>query len=590
LAALPTWAWLVVIVGATGIFEARAALRLPQPRIFGDELIYWELARSFSATGHFALRDVPGASYGIGYPLLIAPVFAVFKSLPAAYAAAKVVNTFLMSSAAVPAFFIGRRALSREKALVAAALTVLAPSMIYTGTIMTENAFYPVFLVCVWLTLRAVESPTTRRQLSVLAAFGVAFLIRAQAIALLPAYLTAVVAVAALEAEHGARRKQVVRLARTYRSTLTTLAIALAIAVAVEAGRGRTPAVLLGAYSRTFSKLSVTGIPNWFLYHLADLDVYLGFVPLAVAFAVVPLALQAGTARRLRLFVIVAISFVFWMMLLVAAFSTVPKALGQLHERNLFYVVPLFVIAFLIWLEDGERKWPLAGFVVAALLPLTLPFSSLVTTAASDALALTPWAGFPWKAVPLLLAIAGCGAAVISHALRGRYALLLVGVLVLSFEVIGANATWQANKILDGFGATSANRDWIDRTVGRDADVAEIWIPAAPTCRSRSSFAKREGSFWRNEFFSRSIRRAYYIGRAPADNLPAAGLTIASDGQAKHEDGRTLSARYVVVDDTVRLRAPVVAHDTITRTTLYQTGGRVDFARLKRCPAPGNRT
>mgnify|MGYP003353064254 CR=1 FL=1 len=50
------------------------------------------------------------------------------------------------SLAAVPAYGIGRRVLSSRASLVAAALAVTVPSMLYTGTLMTENGFYPVFL------------------------------------------------------------------------------------------------------------------------------------------------------------------------------------------------------------------------------------------------------------------------------------------------------------------------------------------------------------------------------------------------------------------------------------------------------------
>ena len=52
-----------------------------------------------------------------------------------------------MSLAAIPAYFLARRLLPARLALVVAALTVLVPSMLYTGTLMTENAFYPLFLV-----------------------------------------------------------------------------------------------------------------------------------------------------------------------------------------------------------------------------------------------------------------------------------------------------------------------------------------------------------------------------------------------------------------------------------------------------------
>jgi Dolichyl-phosphate-mannose-protein mannosyltransferase len=589
LAAVPAWAWLAIIVVASAAVEARVALRLPGPRIFGDELIYWELARSFSATGHFALRGVPSMSYGIGYPVLIAPVFSVFKSLPAAYEAVKVVNALIMSSAALPAYWIARRVLDRQKALVAAALAVLVPSMVYTGTIMTENAFYPAFLFCVLTTLRALESPTIGRQFVALASFAAAFLIRTEAVALLPAYITTVAVLALLEP--GSRRRHLRRVVRTYRSTWALLLAGSAVGLAVEAANDRTPLALLGAYDAAVGKASFAAVPKWFVYHLADLDLYLGFVPVIAAFAVTPLAFRANAPKQLRLFVVAAVSFVFWITLLVATFSTVPAALGHLHERNLFYVAPLFVIMLLVWVADGGRRWPLAGAVVAALLPAVLPFSKLVTSAASDSLALIPWASFPWQAVPLLFVIAGCVAAAASYALRLRYTPLLVLLVVLSFEVIGANARWQADTIARGFGTASSGRDWIDRAVTPGADVAEIWVPAAAACKSDSPpVVDKEASLWRNEFFNRSVGKAYYIGRAPADNLPAVGLRLAPDGVASREDGKPLSPRYVLVDDAVRLRARVVAHDVATGSTLYQTSGRVDFAQLPRCRSMGSST
>ena len=54
-----------------------------------------------------------------------------------------------MSLAAIPTYFIARRVLGTWLSLAAAAFAVAIPSMVYTGTLMTENAFYPVFLAAV---------------------------------------------------------------------------------------------------------------------------------------------------------------------------------------------------------------------------------------------------------------------------------------------------------------------------------------------------------------------------------------------------------------------------------------------------------
>ena len=100
-----------------------------------DELIYSELAKSLADSGRFLIRGEATAAYGIVYPALIAPAWALFESVPQAYAAAKAINALVMSLAAVPAYFLARRVLAEPLALVAAALTVAVPSMVYTATL-----------------------------------------------------------------------------------------------------------------------------------------------------------------------------------------------------------------------------------------------------------------------------------------------------------------------------------------------------------------------------------------------------------------------------------------------------------------------
>ena len=139
------------------------------PFIMVDELIYpgarSEPRRRRRARG--ARRAVPIVS--LIYPLLLAPVYALFDSLPDAYAAVKVVNAVVMSLAAVPAYLLARRVLPTGLSLFAALLAVALPSMVYTGTVMTENAFYPAFLLVAWALVRMLERPTLAAQLLVLA-------------------------------------------------------------------------------------------------------------------------------------------------------------------------------------------------------------------------------------------------------------------------------------------------------------------------------------------------------------------------------------------------------------------------------------
>ncbi|MDX6579431.1 MAG: hypothetical protein QOJ47_980, partial [Gaiellales bacterium] len=166
---LPAWAWLVAIVVASSIVRIALAHRIVTPWIMVDELIYSELAKSLAAHGHFSIRGVPGNSYGFVYPTLIAPAFRLFDSVPRAYAVAKDINAVVMSLAAVPAYFLARRLVAPGYALVAAVLSVLLPSLLYTGMLMTENVFYPLFLLVALLLVLTLERPTPGRQVLLLA-------------------------------------------------------------------------------------------------------------------------------------------------------------------------------------------------------------------------------------------------------------------------------------------------------------------------------------------------------------------------------------------------------------------------------------
>ncbi len=171
----------------------RAALahRIVAPWIMIDEIVYSELAKSFAAHGHFLVRGVPSHGYGFVYPVLIAPAWRIFSSRPRRLRGGEGRST-RSSCRSPPCLRTSSRAgCSGALALIVAALTVTVPSMLYTGTLMTENAFYPVFLVCVLALVAMLERPTRVSQLLVLALGGVAYATRAQALALVPAILTA---------------------------------------------------------------------------------------------------------------------------------------------------------------------------------------------------------------------------------------------------------------------------------------------------------------------------------------------------------------------------------------------------------------
>ena len=377
LSRVPARAWLAGIVVASIVFRWWYGRGMVAPFIMVDELIYSDLGRSLAA-GHGL--DVRGEPYLVSliYPLLLAPVYALFDSLPAAYAVVKAVNAIVMSLAAVPAYLLARRVLPTGLSLLAALLAVALPSMVYTGTVMTENVFYPAFLLVAWALVRMLERPTRAAQLLVLALAGGAVLIRVQAIALLLAALTAPLL-----------------LRRGLRSYIPLYGIAVggaALLVLAQVVRGGSLSSLLGAYAvvgETGYDLGQVG--RFLLWHAAELDLYLGVFPL-VAFALLLVRARALDPPLQALLAATGALSV-WVLLVVSTFAS-HFASNRIQERNVFFLAPLFLVALLAWVDRGAPR-PRAAAILAAValgaLPAVIPYERFIETGVkSDTLMLLP--------------------------------------------------------------------------------------------------------------------------------------------------------------------------------------------------------
>ena len=199
---------MTAIVGVSVLRLTMYASQLPGPWIIPDELIYTELGRSAAESAAFTIRDEATRVYALLYAVVIAPAYLLWDEPESSYRAVKAINAVAMSFAAVPVYLLARRFASSGWAVAMAALAVAIPSMAYTGVVMTENLFYPLFVLAALAMVAALERPTHRRQLLLLGAIGAATLTRPQAIVILPAFASALLLVRTFEAktEDGAVR------------------------------------------------------------------------------------------------------------------------------------------------------------------------------------------------------------------------------------------------------------------------------------------------------------------------------------------------------------------------------------------------
>jgi hypothetical protein len=526
-----------------------------------DELIWSEIARGIADAGEPLLRGQSDPGYSVVYPLLISPAYALFESLPTAYATVKTWNAVLMSLAAVPAFFLARRVVRDGYALLAALLTVAVPSLAYTGTVMTENAFYPLFLVVMLVLCLVLERPTPLRIVLLLALVGLAYATRVQAVALGPAILLAPLFLAVFEGR--GLRSLLSRYRWLYGIVLGGVLAVLAIQLASGG--------LLGAYEPVQERSYDAGEALRYLWwHVAELSLYVLVVPLAATIVLV--ARARSLDARLQAFLAATVAVTVCLVPVVAVFAS--EFSDRIEERNLFYVAPLLVIALLAWIERGAVRPRVVAPVAAAasaLVVLLIPFDRFLTTSAiTDTLMLLPfWSlqdriGSDW--ITVAAAVLALGLAALFVFVPRRYAIVLP-LVVLGLWAVAFKPIWWGTHGFERFsegalfqGIRAPHKDWIDRALPDGSEAAFLW-----TGRTDRLTVNQ------NEFFNRAVGPVYYLDQPTAGGLPETQVTVDPEtGAVTLPDGTAVDDEYVVADSSFEPDGKPVARDKGWGITLWR--------------------
>jgi hypothetical protein len=435
---------------------------------------------------------------------------------------------------------------------------------------MTENVFYPVFLAVSLVFVLTLENPTPARQVLLLAGIGLAFATRAQAVALVPAVLTAPLLLALF------RRESLRATLRPFRWLYAAAVGGAALVLVVQLARGRSLSDLFGAYSVVGeSDYDPLEVLRYFLYHVAELDLYLGIVPVA---ATIVLAARARSLDPpLQALLAVALSATFWLVLAVSIFAS--EFAQRIQERNLFVVTPLFLVLLIAWVDRGAlrpRVLTAVAAAVAAALVLAIPFERFIETSAlSDTLMLLPWwnvqdhVTLDWVAeLALLLAVALAAAFAL---VPRRYALVLPLVVLAYYAAVfhpiwaGKHGIRQASAGAVFQGIRGVQRDWIDSALPDDARASVLWTGRA------DRFTVNQ-----NEFFNRAVGDVYYTRQPTPGGVGEREVLIdPRNGLVRLTTGAALQADYLLADGSITPDGEVVARDDLLGTTLWRIGGEV---------------
>ncbi len=576
---------LVLAAAIVVAFGAYAALAtgISSPRVFVDELVYWDAAVSLADGAGLTVRGEP-FRFAPLLPLVLAPILVVTTDLELAYGLAKLLNALAFALTAVPVFLLSRRLLSEWPSVVAAALSVAVPSAMYASVVMTESLAYLAAAWALYAMVRAVESPTAPRQLLALLAILVATAARPQLVALVAAYAAALaLSWLLLPTRHVRAPRGLVGLWPTG----LALALAGAAIVVLPVLRGTSPAAVLGGYDALWRSYDLTEVARWFVYHLANLELYLAVVPLAVAPMVVVSLLartRAGSEAHAA-FLTVFLTSNALLLVLVASFNSTEFALGRIHDRYVFYLVPLWLVVLLFWLADGAPRPVLAALVgaaIAVVLPLLLPFSTYAAdedgTQRFNGIASGPWAavhaavgdtpGVSGRSVLVVVTVA----LVVAAFMAPRRFLWLTPVVVLAGFMLTAQVNWLvAADAADDRGASvlDGERGWLDESVPAGTGVTFLFVDGG--C---GRLAVTREALALSEFFSRVSVRGADVGK-PASGLPSRPATVVDDGRFVDASGAPLIARFVVAQPGVPLVGRRIRDATRAELVLWETGAVV---------------
>ena len=540
------WAWVQtsrgasVVVGclvAAGFVSRFLLARYVQaPWEMPDELEYALTSRSFLSTGHYLFREHAQPLRTI-YPALISPAW-LAGSTHTAYTLIKLINAALMALGAIPLYLWSRRLAPPLWGALAVALYFAMPDFMYTGEILTENAFVPASLLAMFAIAMALERPTLLRQLLALGAIVLAAATRLQGLIFLIVLPTAILLVVLFDAvatAPGERRRAAGARLRAFWPSLAIVAGLAVLYALLETVRGSSISSGLGTYHQLSSAhYSVRLVLRWIAFHFGELSFAVGLLPVAALVILFGLACRRATAPAPaeRAFVAVASASVLWILVQVGAFAS--RFSFRIEERYMYALAPVLFLALVVWLARGLPRTP--GLTAAAVLVpvaflLTLPFESFFTQALfNDTFGLIPL----WRLTNGIAggtaearALVGLGALVAGILFAGlprAWGRVVVPAVVAAFLLVSSASVFAEVTFLSSAtrhaGGVGADPSWIDHAVGKNArveilDTADLADPHIA---------------WQAAFWNRSVRRLFGVN-AQDPSIPDVAAAIGRGGR-----------------------------------------------------------
>jgi hypothetical protein len=537
-----------------------------------DELGYTHIAMALGDRPAF-LTDAFGGADRLNqlYPLTLAPLYRFFGNVTA-YQLAHWWNALLMASSVVPVYLLAREVLERRSAAyMAAAVAAVVPWLTMSAVQLTEVVAYPACAWALFAMQHAVVRPSWRADLLAIVAIVVATYGRLQLGILGPVFVATVVvhelgwalrAGGAVGDRSRALREARRRLLRDHAVLAASTAVVIAAFAALVAAGGLQKA--FGYYGNTLAgQLLPSGMWSNAQANFTFLTWGVGVLPMVWTVGLVLSSVAVPHIRRVHAFACLAALTFVALVVTVARINVIFNG-GVVQERYVMFVVPLLVVGLLAGLVETRRPAVTLLLGAAVVAPLVATTDFQVIPSGFWFLVSPGMTSYVEVMAPRLGSVGrALGDANASHFALGGWAialgclLLAVGIragvrrrgptagaiaaVVLAFcattTVYSFHRVVYGSAMYPGLGTQSAaDRDWIDRAVGRRTPVTLLATQLGQVSDSRERWLGAE-------FWNRSLQAAYVLSTPYTTWHPGQPAEVS-------RSGRILAprrARYVVV-------------------------------------------
>lgn len=476
--------YLLFVIGRFAI-----SLAISNPLIPTDEVLYKNFAYSFFRTGDFYRTQNLGHSVyfpNILYPFLISPSF-VFKDQ--FYIAIKLINSLLINSSLIPAYFLAREFIPHKKALLTATTILLLPSFHVVSFVAVDGLNIPLFLFCFLFCYRSLTNGGLNGLWAGLF-MTLLLLNKPTACAYIAGYfLTSAVLLLWLILRKDTARFRTVLYSMflnvaSFAASFVVLTLLLKHDVSYKLG-GYTAVV--AAQSPHVSLLTIGDMAVAYIFALSSIGYVFLFVSALAWFWLA----RSKNERRYDYAVLLGLSYAitvaYWVM--VSKFTLdVSKweHFERLHTRYLFMICPLFVICFSVFVEKVTwTKFNLGVLFISIVFVAWANLYHFFPTHVIHGLAIfdspeTGWAVPPGKFLPTISYLSVVGVVVLYFFRRYRSSVpyltfFIPFVLVSNYGEIRNHLAYDAGNAQDANYRYFVQGNITD--INSSVAVVDTWLP-----------------------------------------------------------------------------------------------------------------